>query len=215
MQLFMTETGFNFSGYISFLLVAFFAFAYHEAAHAYMADYLGDPTPRTYGRITLNPFPHIDRMGFILLALVGFGFATTPVNPNALRGNPRQAHALVAVVGPIANLTMALLFAGLFRVMVMVDFFGVDWVREFVVIGVWLNLLLFVFNLLPIPPLDGFTILLGTLPAELAYQLMPLRQYGFLIFMGVFFLLPAVGLDIFGWVLTPIFTTWVPFLLGA
>ncbi len=215
MQLFFTQNGFDFQGYLSFLFVAFFAFAYHEFAHAIVADYLGDPTPRSYGRITFNPLVHIDRVGFILLALIGFGFATTPVNPTLMRGNPRHSHAIVAVAGPITNLLMAVLFALIYRLLPGDILFSTPWFEQFVRIGVWLNLLLFAFNLMPVPPLDGFTILLGILPANLAYQLMPLRQYGFMIFLGVFFLLPILGIDVFGAVLRQIFTIMMPLLLGG
>lgn len=214
MQLFLGPDGFDLQGYISFLFVAFFAFAYHEFAHAIVADYLGDPTPRSYGRITWNPIAHIDRVGFILLALIGFGFATTPVNPSLMRGNPRYSHAIVSVAGPIANLIMAVLFAVVYRIMPVEVFTSAAWFEQFLRIGVWLNLLLFAFNLMPVPPLDGFTILLGILPADLAYRLMPLRQYGMIIFLGVFFLLPVLGFNIFGIVLNEIFRVMLPFLLG-
>ncbi|MDJ0753137.1 MAG: site-2 protease family protein [Ardenticatenaceae bacterium] len=202
-QLFMQNGRFDVAAYAAFLLVGFFAFAYHEFAHALMADRLGDDTPRRYGRITLNPFPHIDRLGFILLAIFGFGWATTPVNPGNFRGNPRLGHALVAVVGPLANLLMAFMFALLGRGLIMA--FG-EIPQIFVNLvfwGVWLNCILLFFNLLPVPPLDGFTILLGILPGELAYRLMPLRQYGMIIFLAVFFLLPAININVvgnvFGW----------------
>ena len=75
---------------IAFAITAILAFAYHEYAHAIVADRLGDPTPRSFGRMTPNPLKHIDPFGIIMLFLVGFGLATTPVNPNQLRGNPRK-----------------------------------------------------------------------------------------------------------------------------
>ena len=202
---------------ISFVITALFAFAYHELAHALVADRLGDPTPRSYGRISLNPFVHLDLFGTIMLLLVGFGWASTPVSPDRLRGNPRTSMAVVAVAGPIANLLMALIYAlPVFLGLVVPEpnsemlpsLFG------FLVIGVQINLLLMVFNMMPIPPLDGFTILLGLLPAELAYQLLPLRRYGTLILIGVIFLLPRVGFDVFGLVLNPVMTQLVPILLG-
>ena len=171
-----------------------------------MADSLGDPTPRNHGRMTLNPFKHLDRTGMFMLLIFGFGWATTPVNPSMLRGNKRASMALVAVAGPIANLIMLAIF-GLFMRLDLTgslptfldnNFFDTLWR-----IGVFFNALLFVFNMLPIPPLDGFTILTGILPADLAYRLMPLRQYGMMILMGAIFLLPMVGFDFFGLILTP------------
>ena len=197
-QLFSRNDGsFDVSGYLSFLMVAFLAFAYHEFAHAWVADWLGDPTPRSYGRLTLNPFPHIDPFGFVLLAVFGFGWATTPINPNYMRGNPRQSHAIVSVAGPLANLGMAILFALAFRIALAL---GVQttWVLQFCNTGVWLNCVLLIFNLLPVPPLDGFTILMGILPAELAYQIEPLRQYGLYIFLFLFLILPMMGISAVG-----------------
>ncbi|MBK8432063.1 MAG: site-2 protease family protein [Chloroflexi bacterium] len=204
-QMFIEDGSFNVSGYLSFLMVAFFAFAYHEFAHAWVADRLGDPTPRANGRLTLNPIPHIDATGFILLALFGFGWASTPVSPHLLRGNPRQSYAMVAVAGPLANLVMALLFALAFRLSIMLSL-NIDWVYTFLNIGVWLNCLLMIFNLLPVPPLDGFSILLGILPSEMAYQLAPLRQYGMLVFLGIFFILPMLNIHLFGGIIGYSFT---------
>jgi Zn-dependent protease len=197
-----TQNGvFDFSGYLSFLMVAFLAFAYHEFAHAWTADWLGDPTPRSYGRLTLNPFPHIDPVGFVLLALFGFGWATTPISPHMLRGNPRQSHAIVSVAGPVANLLMAIAFALAFRVSIAA---GLEsrWVLQFFFTGIWLNCLLCIFNLLPVPPLDGFSILLGILPPDLAYQLEPLRQYGLYMFLLLFLILPVMGIGVVGQIFT-------------
>jgi Zn-dependent protease len=192
---------------IAFVITALLAFAYHEFAHAIVADRLGDPTPRSYGRITLNPIVHLDRVGTILLLLFGFGWASTPVSPNRLRGNPRTSMAVVALAGPVANLIMASLYAlpiflGLVEPAEMGRF--IPSAFGFLIIGIQINVLLMVFNLLPIPPLDGFTILLGLLPAELAYRLAPLRQYGFIILMVVIFLLPVIGINVIGSILDPI-----------
>jgi Zn-dependent protease len=201
---------------VIFFIVITFAFAYHECAHAIVADRLGDPTPRRYGRITLNPLPHISLAGMVMLFLIGFGGAYTPVTPGLLRGNQRQSHALVAIAGPVANLVMATLFALPLR---LIDPLTLgswpSFVLELISWGIRLNVFLMVFNLLPIPPLDGFTILQGVLPAEMAYQLEPLRQYGMLILIGVLFLLPNVGLDIFGQAIWPAITTIENLLVGG
>ena len=203
---------------ISFVIVAVFAFAYHELAHALVADWLDDPTPRHHGRMTANPIPHLDRTGFILLLLVGFGWAQTPVNPNMMRGNPRSSMAIVSVAGPLANLLMAFLF-GLPVILGLVEVTPpgrvLPSVYSFLAFGVFFNLLLFAFNLLPVPPLDGFRILLGVLPAEMAYRLEPLYRYSMLIFLGIFFLLPIVGINVFGLVLGPVLSFFRPLLLGA
>lgn len=175
------------------------AFTIHELAHAVTADYLGDPTPRNMGRITLNPLKHLDPFGTILLILAGFGWAKPViVNPMNMRGNPRTAMAIVAVAGPLSNILMALLAAipvrfGLIdmtlqsttgSIMPSVPFL----VSEFI----WINLILAFFNLIPIPPLDGSKILFAILPIEWVYRLRPLEQYGFLLLMGVVFFVPAV-----------------------
>lgn len=180
------------------LIVLLSAFAYHEFAHAIVADYLGDPTPRKHGRISLNPVVHLDPLGTFLLLILGFGWAVTPITPHYLRGNMRHSMAWVAVAGPAANLFMAILFAIPLR---LVDFGLLPWdwfflpggyltnVAMFFAIGVQLNIFLLCFNLLPIPPLDGFTILQGLLPNELAYKLDPIRQYG-PIFLMVLLIMP-------------------------
>ena len=183
---------------VAFIIVIILAFAYHEFAHALVADYLGDPTPRSHGRITLNPFPHISLQGLVMLLLIGFGGAFTPVRPHLLRGNMRRSHALVAIAGPAANILMAVIFAALFRLLGPAGLLENEYIFQFVAWGVYLNLFLAFFNMLPIPPLDGFTILQGVVPPEMARQLDPLRQYGMIGILLLFFLLPRMNIDILG-----------------
>ena len=213
--------GFDIATIIAFVITATLAFAYHEFDHAIVADRLGDYTPRSYGRITLNPFVHLDAFGMLMLLIAGFGWATTPVNPNNLRGNPRKSYAIVAAAGPLANLLMALLFALPVQVAGLQPSFApreatfaLPTLYQFLAMGVQINLLLFAFNLMPIPPLDGFTILMGILPPEMAYQLRPLRQYGTLILLAVIFILPRIGLNVLGWFISPVLNNVMPFLLG-
>ncbi len=185
---------------IIFVIVISLSFAYHEFAHAIVADRLGDPTPRRYGRITLNPFPHLSLAGFVMLLLFGFGGAYTPVRPDLLRGDWRKSHALVAVAGPAANFIMAVMFAATYRLLLMDAVPAnttVDFAISFAQSGVFWNLFLMAFNLVPIPPLDGFTILQGVLPREISVQLDGIRQYGLLILVAALFLLPNVGFDLF------------------
>jgi Zn-dependent protease len=205
--------------FIAFALTALLAFAYHEFAHALVADRLGDDTPRRFGRMTLNPFVHLDIFGTILLLVVGFGWASTPVNPNKLRGNPRTAHAIVAVAGPLANVIMAVLWGlpvlvGLVEPSTAAEGAFLPTAYQLCRIGVLINLVLFAFNLMPIPPLDGFTILLGVLPVEMSYRLEGLRQYGTIILMLVIFILPRVGFDVLGLWIWPVVDNVMPFLLG-
>lgn len=206
------------SNLIAFFVTAMLAFAYHEFAHAIVADRMGDPTPRSFGRISLNPIVHLDIFGIVMLMIAGFGWATTPVNPNRLRGNPRTSMAIVAIAGPAANLIMATLYALPIRFGVVEPAVSGDILPsmyQFLAIGVFINLLLFAFNLLPIPPLDGFTVLLGLLPAELAYQLEPLRRYGALPLLILILLLPALlNINAIGFVIGPVIEFLRPILCG-
>lgn len=205
--------------FIAFALTALLAFAYHELAHAVVADRLGDSTPRSFGRMTLNPFAHLDIFGTVLLLLVGFGWASTPVNPNNLRGNRRIAHAIVALSGPIANVIMAVLWGlpvllGLVEPSIPAEGAFLPTAYQVCRIGVLINLVLFAFNLMPIPPLDGFTILVGVLPVEMSYRLEGLRQYGSIVLLLVIFVLPYVGLDVIGFWIWPVVNNVMPILLG-
>ena len=180
---------------IARVLVLIIAFTVHELAHALTADYLGDPTPRRMGRITLNPLKHLDPIGTILLIVAGFGWAKpVMVNPMNMRGNPRTSMAIVAAAGPLSNLVMAVMAAVFFRVG-LVSFTqpsGAVSASFLLSEFIWINLVLAFFNLIPIPPLDGSKILFAILPAELVYRLRPLEQFGFLILMAVVFFVPAV-----------------------
>jgi Zn-dependent protease len=146
---------------------------FHEFSHALVADQLGDHRPRAMGRLTLNPIPHIDPLGALMLVIAGFGWAKpVMVNPAALRDGKRGM-ALVAFAGPIANVLVAIGFAVLFRVLGLV---GADdgFVTRLVSFIVLINILLAIFNLIPIPPLDGYNVLLAFLPPR---QAMVVRQY--------------------------------------
>lgn len=150
---------------------------FHEFSHALLADRLGDRQPRAMGRLTLNPVPHIDPIGALMLVLVGFGWAKpVMVNPYALRDGPRSM-ALVAAAGPIANVAVAIGFAALFRVL---DLIGVQGGFTFGLVAniVFLNVLLALFNLLPIPPLDGYNVALAFLPPRQAMALQRYAPYG-------------------------------------
>lgn len=207
-----------FSEIIAFAITAIFAFAYHEYAHAIVADRLGDSTPRAHGRMSPNPARHLDLFGLIMLFAIGFGWAVTPVNPNRLRGNPRQSMMYVALAGPVANLIMAAFFAVPIRLGLVDPNCSAEFIPTIFQIlrtGVWINLLLLAFNLLPIPPLDGFTILLGLLPVDLAYRLQELRQYGTLILFAVLFLPIILGFSIIGLFIDPIRSVLSTLLIGS
>lgn len=151
-------------------LLLLIAFPVHEWAHAWAARWLGDDTAERMGRLTLNPLRHLDPIGSILFLVAGFGWAKpVPVNIHRLRGNPRQSYALVALAGPVSNLILAVLFAALYRGIVPV--LGIDNPVGYVVgfalrTAVALNLILALFNLIPIPPLDGSRLLTAILPSR-------------------------------------------------
>lgn len=179
------------------------AFTIHELAHAVVADRMGDPTARNMGRFSLNPLVHLDPMGSIMLILTGFGWAKpVMVNPYNLRGNPRTGMAIVAAAGPLSNLIMALLASIPYQLGLLTpEFFAsgtLPSVSFMLTQFIWINLILAFFNLIPVPPLDGYKILIAILPAEMAYQLRPLERYGFMILIALLFLLPMVGIDILG-----------------
>ena len=160
---------------------------FHEFSLALLADQLGDQRPRAMGRLTLNPLPHIDPIGGILLLVAGFGWAKpVSVNPAALRGG-RRGLAIVAIAGPIANVVVAIGFAVLYRVL---DLAAVDdgFVLRLVELIVRLNILLALFNLIPIPPLDGSNVVLAFLPPRQAIAFQRYAPYGAIALLLLVFL---------------------------
>lgn len=174
---------------IAVLTIIFVALPVHEFAHAATAVALGDDTPKRQGRYTLNPLPHIDPMGAILIALTGFGWAK-PVqwNPRNIAIDPRLGSILVSVAGPLSNLLMAVAAVILLRM----DLFAGSFIEQMLWFFVQINVLLFVFNLIPIPPLDGSHVLFALLPGDTLKLQWQLSQYGFLILMAVIFFVPEV-----------------------
>ncbi|MBW7883449.1 MAG: site-2 protease family protein [Caldilineaceae bacterium] len=168
----------------------------HEFAHAFMAVRLGDSTPRQQGRYTLNPLAHIDPIGALLIFLVGFGWAK-PVqwNPRNITVDRRLGAILVAVAGPISNLLLAvisLIIIRLLGVTVTAGLFGVvqqSLLASFLYTFATINVLLFVFNMVPIPPLDGSHVLFALLPGA-GQTYMALMRYGTLILLLIVFLAP-------------------------
>jgi Zn-dependent protease len=176
-----------------YALPVVFAITVHEAAHGYAARHFGDPTAHMLGRITLNPMKHIDPMGTILMPLVLyfatsgaflFGYAKpVPVNFGRLR-NPKRDMVWVALAGPGANLAMAIAWTVLAYAMVAL---GVQerFFLEMTKAGLLVNLVMFAFNLFPLPPLDGGRILVGLLPMKQAILVSRIEPYGFFIVMAL------------------------------
>jgi len=179
---------------VPLFIVLIVSLSVHEAAHAWTADRLGDPTARHLGRLTLNPLAHIDWIGTVLFPLVaiysGFpliGWAKpVPVNWNNLRA-PRRDFAIVAIAGPVSNVVLALLGGLVFSVVWNQGDAGGEFLRVLFVF-VYLNMFLAVFNMLPVPPLDGGNVLAGIVPESAARALDGLRPWGFLILYALMFM---------------------------
>jgi Zn-dependent protease len=167
-----------------------FALTIHEFAHGYIAFTLGDPTAKQNGRLTLNPLKHLDPIGTLAFFIIRFGWAKpVPVNPNYFK-NPRKDMLWVALAGPATNLIMAIISAIITKFIVFlasilpltnVTIALLFPIKEMLVASVWINLVLCIFNFIPIPPLDGSRILIGLLPDHLARPYASFERYGFII----------------------------------
>lgn len=193
---------------VLFYPIFLFSLSFHEAAHALIADKFGDPTARLLGRVSLSPLPHIDLIGTVFLPIMGIltgapviGWGKpVPVNPYSLKGDLRRSHLWVAAAGPLSNMILALIFAGLTHLIVYLvpsipsSVLAQGGIGQTVVgvlfticeTGVVLNLVLAVFNLIPLPPLDGGTVLRGILPVSVLPQFDHFSRYGFLILLALF-----------------------------
>jgi Zn-dependent protease len=174
-------------------LVLILSLTFHEAAHAWSADRLGDPTARLLGRVSLNPAVHIDPIGTIVFPLIAMvtgipilGWAKpVPVNTLNLREHWKRKYMLIAAAGPASNLVLAAVAAIFVRIMGFESAAG--WVFQFLLLMVVINVLLAVFNMVPVPPLDGGNVLAGLLRGR-AYEIFDsIRPYGFLILYGLLF----------------------------
>lgn len=192
------------------IIPALLAITLHEAAHGFVAWKLGDDTAKRLGRVTFNPLKHIDPVGTVLIpgvlllaqAPFLFGYAKpVPVNFRAL-GNPRRDMIWVALAGPGMNFLLAFVFALCFHLGPLVPAAVAPWFQATLLNGIVLNVVLAVFNLLPLPPLDGGRVAVGILPDALARPLARMERYGILVLIGVIFLLPMIARE-FGWAFDP------------
>ncbi|MBS4206834.1 site-2 protease family protein [Bacillus sp. FJAT-50079] len=187
------------------------AFTVHEFAHAYTAYKLGDPTAKDQGRLTLNPMQHLDPIGTLLIFIVGFGWARpVPVNRFLLK-NKRIGGILVSLMGPISNLLLAIIGTAIIFVLITTGMAASmpSMVMQFFNLFVYLNVLLFVFNLLPLPPLDGYRIVEDLVSPSVRAKMTQYEQYGALVFL-ILVITPLGGYTIY-----PIIHNAVPFFIQS
>jgi Zn-dependent protease len=177
------------------------AITFHEAAHGFVAHHFGDNTAWDLGRVSFNPLRHIDPFGTLIMPAILllshspflFGYAKpVPVNFRALN-NPRLDMVWVALAGPATNIALALIAAAAFHLLNYVPENAVQWVADNLKNALIINVILAIFNMLPIPPLDGGRVAVGLLPRVLAAPLARLEPYGMLILIGILIVLPLAG----------------------
>ncbi len=186
------------------------AFSVHEFAHAYVATKFGDPTPGNQGRLTLNPVAHIDLVGFIFILLAGFGWAKpVQVNPYYFK-NRRLAGVMTSLAGPLSNFLMALVGSILFAIVTQLVGVPGEVVAKFFYYFVYMNLVLMIFNLIPLPPLDGYRIVEDLVSRETKSKMTQYEQYGVFAFLVIVLIPPLNAL-----IIAPIFDVAVPAVWGV
>ncbi len=198
---------------IARLITLVIALTFHEFSHAWTAMRFGDDTPYLFGRLTLNPLRHLDLLGSMMLILVGFGWAKpVPVNPAALERRSHTAFLWVSLAGPFSNFLLAIIASLIFRLV-----YGSlgDWFAYFLFEFITINLLLWIFNLIPIPPLDGEKLVTYLLPRSATPFYEKYRQFGPFLLLALVVVFPYIGLDLFGTVINPFINNLTMFLIGA
>jgi Zn-dependent protease len=182
--------------FLFYLIAILLSLSVHESAHGFVADKCGDPTAKNFGRITLNPIKHIDPFGFVCMMIAGFGWAK-PVPVNSRNFNkPRRDMALVALAGPVSNLLVATIFVAIWRFtyfplaqMILrysaagdtFMYMLASSIRQFIIIMITMNVTLAIFNLIPVPPLDGSKILYTLLTPKVYYKIAPYEKYVYIV----------------------------------
>ena len=191
---------------------------FHEVAHGWVADKLGDPTARHAGRLTLNPLRHLDPIGSLMLVFAGFGWAKpVPVNPFNLK-NPRRDMLWVALAGPVANLIFALALGLFFQLLIKIPILNAPGNTSALMLvlyrGVQINVILAVFNLIPIPPLDGSRIIVGLLPPSMTSGYEMFERFGPFLLLGLILLGNFAGIPILHYIIEPFAGPIMKILLG-
>ncbi len=200
---------------LAFILIAvllILAISIHEFSHAFAADHLGDPTPRLAGRLTLSPLAHLDPIGTILLFFAGFGWGKpVPFDPFNLR-DPKRDSAVISFAGPFSNLLMAVLASFILQIGSKIPFlFFLPFFIQVLGLFIYFNVLLAIFNLIPIHPLDGFKVVAGLLPKKYYNDWLSLEPYGMIFLILLIF--PFFGGSPITSLISPIVNLILSFLL--
>ena len=194
------------------------ALSFHEYAHGWMAYRLGDPTAKHEGRLTMNPLAHLDPLGTMMIIIVHFGWAKpVPVNPMNLR-DPKKDMLWIALAGPVSNVIMAAGLGLILRIMIgmgmRVDGSFLGYFQYMLYFAVMINLVLAVFNMIPIPPLDGSKILFGLLPTEYEESYLRFQQFGPMVLLGLVVINSYFGIPIFSVLITPFVSVFSSLFVG-
>lgn len=186
------------------LLVVLLGIPIHEWAHGWVAHLLGDTTPEREGRLSFNPFTHLDPLGTLLILTTGFGWGRAArVNPNLMHKapSPRIGMALSALAGPFSNFIQAFILALLLKS----GWIHAEWLVMVIIYAIAVNIGLIAFNMLPIPPLDGSRVLAGVAPPRVADFIESLEPIAPYLLLGVLFVLPRMGIDLVKWMIVPLY----------
>jgi Zn-dependent protease len=201
------------------LIVIFLGIPIHEWAHGWMAYVLGDETPEIQGRLTLNPFVHLDPIGTLMILFTGYGWGrSAKVNPYRMSrvGSARTGMALSALAGPMSNIIQAVFFALPIRLGLLdrLPAAQAERLGQVLIAVIGVNISLAVFNMIPIPPLDGSKVLAGVAPAPIADALERAEPYAPMLLMLLIFVLPQLGFDLIGILTRPALMFLIRFLIG-
>lgn len=190
------------------------AISIHEFSHAFAADHLGDPTPKLAGRLTLYPMAHLDPLGTLLLLFFGFGWGKpVPFDPFNLR-DPKRDSAIISFAGPLSNLLMATVASILLRIAVNLPNLAVSaFLGDILNLFIYFNVLLAVFNLVPVHPLDGFKVVAGLLPKKYYHDWLSLESYGMIFLILMIF--PFFGSSPITTLISPVVKFLLSFLLPS